>query len=116
MSKKLEDLLKKREQINAQIQKARARQNAQERKEETRRKILLGALVKEMMDNGELDENMILKRLEGFLTREIDRKLFDFPVKAEGEGNNNKTETTQRKKPTSSKRKTTSSSNQSTKP
>ena len=33
MSKKLEDLLKKREQINAQIQKARARHNAQERKE-----------------------------------------------------------------------------------
>lgn len=83
MSKKLEDLLKKREQINAQIQKARARQNAQERKEETRRKILLGALVKEMMKKGELDENLILKRLEGFLTREIDRKLFDFPAKGE---------------------------------
>ena len=116
MNKKLEDLLKKREQINAQIQKARARQNAQERKEETRRKILLGALVKEMMDNGELDETLILKRLEGFLTREIDRKLFDFPVKAKAEREDNKTGTTQTKKMTSSKRKSTTSPNQSTKP
>lgn len=79
MSKRLEDLLKKREQLNAQIQKLRARQSAQERKEETRRKILLGALVKEMMAKGELDEMMIMKRLSGFLTRDIDRKLFDFP-------------------------------------
>ena len=71
MSKQLEDLLKKREEINAQIQKVRARQTAQERKEDTRRKILLGALMKEMMDKGELDEEMIMKRLERFLTRNI---------------------------------------------
>lgn len=101
MSKRLEDLLKKREQINAQIQKARARQNAQERKEDTRRKILLGALVKEMMANGELDEAMILKRLDGFLTREIDRKLFDFPILEPEKGKDNQSATTPKKKPTS---------------
>ena len=79
MSKRLEELLKKREQLNAQIQKARAREYAQKRKEDTRRKILLGALMMQMMEKGELDRDKILKKLSGFLTREIDRKLFDLP-------------------------------------
>ena len=80
MSKKLDDLLKKREQLNAQIQKERNKQSQQKRKEDTRRKILLGALMVEMMKKGELDEKKILKRLDVFLTKDIDRKLFDFPA------------------------------------
>ncbi|ACK74162.1 hypothetical protein PCC7424_5603 (plasmid) [Gloeothece citriformis PCC 7424] len=80
MNKRLEQLLKKKEQLNAQIQKIKARESAEKRKEDTRKKILLGALVMEMMDKGELDEAKIMKRLDGFLTREIDRRLFDFSV------------------------------------
>ncbi len=80
MNKRLGELLKKREQLNAQIQKIRAREASKKRKEDTRRKILLGALVMEMMQKGELDRKVILKRLEGFLTRDIDRRLFDFSV------------------------------------
>ena len=102
MSKKLEKLLEKREQLNAEIQKARARETAQKRKEDTRRKILLGALVIEMMDKGELDDGVIMKRLEGFLTRDIDRKLFDFPVKGDDKVEEDSTETTENKKPISS--------------
>ena len=102
MSKKLEKLLQKREQLNAEIQKARARETAQKRKEDTRRKILLGALVIEMMDKGELDDGVIMKRLEGFLTRDIDRKLFDFPVKGDDKVEEDSTETTENKKPISS--------------
>ena len=83
MSERLKKLLEKREQLNAEIQKARARETAQKRKEDTRRKILLGALVIEMMDKGELDDGVIMKRLEGFLTRDIDRKLFNFPFKGD---------------------------------
>ena len=102
MSKKLEKLLEKREQLNAEIQKARARETAQKRKEDTRRKILLGALVIEMMDKGELDDGVIMKRLEGFLSRDIDRKLFDFPVKGDDKVEEDSTETTENKKPISS--------------
>ncbi len=102
MSKKLEKLLEKREQLNAEIQKARARETAQKRKEDTRRKILLGALVIEMMDKGELDDGVIMKRLEGFLTRDIDRKLFDLTLKEDGKGESDSTKTPQRKKPKSS--------------
>ena len=81
MGKKLDELLKKREQLNAQIQQERNKQTQQQRKEDTRRKILLGALVIEMMKKGELDEKKILKKLDGFLTKDIDRKLFSLPVK-----------------------------------
>ena len=80
MSRRLEELLKKREQLNAQIQKARARESAQIRKEDTRRKILLGALMVQMMEKGELDKGKILKKLDGFLTRDLDRKLFDLSI------------------------------------
>ena len=76
MSKKLDDLLKKREQLNAQIQQERNKQSQQKRKEETRRKILLGALMMDLMKKGELDDQKILKRLSSFLTKNIDRKLF----------------------------------------
>ena len=79
MGKKLDELLKKREQLNAQIQKERNKHTQQQRKEDTRRKILLGALMIEMMKKGELDEKKVLKRLSGFLTKDIDRKLFNLP-------------------------------------
>lgn len=79
MAKKLDELLKKREQLNAQIQKERNKLSSQQRKEDTRRKILMGALMMEMMKKGELDEILILKKLDTFLTKDIDRKLFDLP-------------------------------------
>ncbi len=97
MTKRLEKLLEKRDTLNAEIQKVRARQSAQKRKEDTRRKILLGALVQEMMANGELDKEMIMKRLDGFLTRDIDRNLFNFPIKEPAKGKDNQTKTTDKK-------------------
>ena len=81
MGKKLDELLKKREQLNAQIQKERNKLSSQQRKEDTRRKILMGALMMELMKKGELDEKKIMKKLDGFLTKDIDRKLFALPVK-----------------------------------
>ena len=100
MSKKLEQLLKKRSQLNAQIQQLRTRDAAQKRKEDTRRKILLGALVMEMMEKGELDRDKLMKRLDGFLTLDIDRELFELPVKEERKAS----ETTGKFKPVKSRR------------
>jgi hypothetical protein len=46
------------------------------RQQDTRRKILAGAMLLEMMaDDAELQKRMLAK-LSGFLTREDDRKLF----------------------------------------
>ncbi|MGK7938176.1 MAG: hypothetical protein AB4206_20620 [Xenococcaceae cyanobacterium] len=80
MGKKLDELLKKREQLNAQIQKERNKQSQQQRKEDTRRKILLGALVMDLIKKGELDEKKIMKRLDEFLSKDLDRKLFALPL------------------------------------
>lgn len=82
MTKRLDELLKKREQLKAQIQQVRAKEAAQKRKEDTRKKILLGALMMEMMERGELDKGKMRKRLDGFLTREGDRRLFDLPPRS----------------------------------
>ncbi len=79
MNQKLDELLKRREQLNAQIQKIRTKEANQKRKEDTRRKVLLGALMMEMMEKGEIDSQKIRKKLSSFVTRDIDRKLFDLP-------------------------------------
>ncbi len=79
MNQKLDELLKRREQLNAQIQKIRTKEANQKRKEDTRRKVLLGALMMEMMEKGEIDSQKIRKKLSSFITKDIDRKLFDLP-------------------------------------
>ena len=56
MSSKLEQLLKKQEELKAQIRKEKNKLILAERKKDTRRKILLGALMMDMMNSGELDE------------------------------------------------------------
>ena len=78
MASKLEQLLKKQEELKAQIRKEKNKISQAERKQDTRRKILLGALMIDMMKKGELDEKKIMKHLDSFLTKDIDRKLFDF--------------------------------------
>ncbi len=80
MKSKLEQLLRKQEELKAQIHQEKNKLDQQERKLDTRRKILLGSLMIDMMKKGELDEKKIMKRLDGFLTKETDRKLFDFPA------------------------------------
>ncbi len=81
MPSRLEQLLKKQEELKAQIRKEKNKLDQAERKKDTRRKILLGALMMDMMKKGELDEKKILKRLDSFLTKDIDRKLFDLTLK-----------------------------------
>ena len=81
MKSKLEQLLRKQEELKAQIRKEKNKLDQAERKKDTRRKILLGALMMDMMKKGELDEKKILKRLDGFLSRNTDRQLFDLTLK-----------------------------------
>ena len=80
MASRLEQLLKKQEELKAQIRKEKNKLVLAERKKDTRRKILLGALMLDLMKKGELDEKKIMKRLDGFLSRDTDRKLFDFSI------------------------------------
>lgn len=78
----LKALNEKKERLNAQldarIQSVSAAQKNSERKEETRRKILIGACVLEKGDElGVLDT--IKGALDKYLTRNPDRALFKLP-------------------------------------
>ena len=82
IEKKIEAQLEKLKQLKAQKQAIEAREkkkiSEQQRKDETRKKILLGSyLLKEMED--ETQKIKILANLNTYLTQDRDRKLFDLP-------------------------------------
>lgn len=74
----LDELLKKKEALEAKIDSLKARERAQQRKNDTRRKILLGAYIQEHQGDG-IDWQEWLKKLDPFLERDNDRKLFGLP-------------------------------------
>jgi hypothetical protein len=78
INEKLQKLKQKREVLNARIQQIEARQNTLERKHETRRKILVGAL---FLDEYRKNDNMseLVEKMDKYLERDSDRKLFDLP-------------------------------------
>jgi hypothetical protein len=80
-NKRLEELTKRRDQITAQIQALKAREQAEERKRDTRRKILIGAAVLERVKSGKWPEERLLAMMDEFLTKELDRQLFALPSK-----------------------------------
>lgn len=71
----LEKLKKQKEILDARIQQEESRFKVKERKEDTRRKILIGAFMMEKLKKEEKFDSMI-DELNGFLTRNSDRKLF----------------------------------------
>lgn len=68
----------KNRQADAEARELR-RAMAGERAEDTRRKILLGALVQQMVEQGDMQQADLTARLDAFLVREGDRQLFDLP-------------------------------------
>lgn len=81
IEKKIETQLEKLKQLKAQKQaieaRERTKQKERERKEDTRRKILLGSyLLKKMKDN-EANKEKILAELGEYLMEDRDRKLFN---------------------------------------
>ena len=83
IEKKIEAQLEKLKQLKAQKQaieaRERTKQKEQQRKDDTRRKILLGSYLIKKMQN-EANKEKILAELNEYLTEERDRKLFDLPV------------------------------------
>lgn len=81
MNKRLEELTKRRDQITAQIQALKAQEQAEERKRDTRRKILIGAAVLERVKSSKWPEERFLAMMDEFLTKNLDRQLFGLPPK-----------------------------------
>lgn len=77
MTTKLEKLKRKQEQLKAQIQKEAQRVKAQNRKDDTRRKILLGAMVLDRMSKNDEYKQKIISTLDTYLKNEKDRELFN---------------------------------------
>ena len=76
MSKNLEDMKKKREQLDARIAQAESRLRAQRSKDETTVKVLVGSAVLNAIKNGNKSEatlNWLVGNLQSFLTRDRDR-------------------------------------------
>ncbi|MCE7575811.1 hypothetical protein [Aliivibrio fischeri] len=76
MTTKLELLKQKQSALLARIKQEEAKQKTKERKEETRMKILLGAMILEEMKASTTTNEEIRKRLNIYLTKKRDRGLF----------------------------------------
>jgi hypothetical protein len=73
---KLDQLTKKREELNAQIQALKAKENQKKRKDETRKKILIGGVVMKMLKTGEMPQERLNQLLDKHLEKKTDRELF----------------------------------------
>ncbi|WP_179996732.1 mobilization protein [Acinetobacter sp. YH16051] len=83
LEKKIEAQLEKLKQLKARKQaieaRERSKQKEQERKDDTRRKILLGSYLIKKMQSNEANKETILAELNEYLTEDRDRQLFDLP-------------------------------------
>lgn len=79
LESKLKHLKVKQQRIDA---RARALASRRARKDDTRRKILIGATVLARIDQHELAHSELVTWLDAHLTREDDRALFELAPKA----------------------------------
>lgn len=87
MPTRLEQMQKKRDQLNARIQAERAKHDKKKRKDDTRKKILIGAMVAKMVEDGQpIDIHHptdLTDLLDGYLVTKKDRELFELAIKTE---------------------------------
>lgn len=84
IEKKIEAQLEKLKQLKAQKQaieaRERTKEKAQQRKDDTRRKILIGSFILKQIETNEEAKNRLLSNLNEYLTENRDRQLFDLPL------------------------------------
>ena len=76
---KLKQLKAQKQQIEARKRSAAAKIT---RQQDTRRKVLAGAMILEMMERDENTRQRFMQRFDSYLTRPDDRALFGLPEKA----------------------------------
>ena len=74
LQERLTQLKVRQQRIDA---RKRAMESLRERKSETRRRILVGALIIEKARTGQMDQGLLRSWLDQALTRNADRALFD---------------------------------------
>ena len=73
---RLAKLEEQRARINAEIQRVKAREQQQKRKDETRRKVLIGAMILAKVESREWPEERLAAAMDAYLERDHDRALF----------------------------------------
>ncbi len=81
MKKRLDEITKKRDQLNAQIQQIKARERSEDRKRDTRRKILIGGVILKLVKRGDWTQTQLQELLDRELTGDSERILFDLALK-----------------------------------
>lgn len=76
LEEKLKQEKAKKQQIDA---RKRAAEAHKKRQEETRRKILVGAVILTKVDKGEWPKDKLIAMMDNVLIRDDDRALFDLP-------------------------------------
>ena len=74
---RIRKLEEQRARINAEIQRVRSWENQAECKRDTRRKILVRAMVLDQTESGEWPAKRLTAAIDRFLEREQDRALFE---------------------------------------
>jgi large subunit ribosomal protein L7/L12 len=84
--RKLKDLIEKRNAVNARIKQEQNKLKANERKDDTRRKILTGAAVLQWAARDNEFSAKLMTELKAFLVRDADRALFGLPMRGNRQG------------------------------
>jgi hypothetical protein len=80
-SSKMKRLIEKRDAVNARIKQEENKLRNNERKSDTRRKILAGAAVLQWAIRDNEFSTRLMTELKAFLARDVDRALFGLPAK-----------------------------------
>lgn len=83
---RLEKLLERKAQLDNRIKRIQAKEKTQERKRDTRRKILIGGTILALVKRGEWTEAQLVAMLDRGLSQQRDRLLFGLDAEPEPEG------------------------------
>lgn len=81
MSSRLEQLQKKKQELESRIKATQAQELARQRKLNDRRKFLIGEAVLQLVERGDLSQDWLNKTPNQELSRKNDRALFGLPVR-----------------------------------
>ncbi|CCG43186.1 hypothetical protein [Magnetospirillum molischianum] len=82
-AERLAELESRKRALEAQMQAIQARQKERSRKDDTRRKVLVGAAILAEAEKNPAAKQRLMALLDQNLTRDIDRAVFDLAPKAE---------------------------------
>ena len=81
MTKRKDKLQTRIQQLQNQLKDIERREKAQTRKQETKKKILIGAMIQKWIEQGRFSEINLMRGLDIFLVRDSERSLFELPPK-----------------------------------